>query len=69
MPWCQTKGRWVTSSGNATSIILTSHENPRLLLEHGVAQYNPGVGNYLVLDVYAFPLFVETHFPSLAAQT
>lgn len=66
---CQRKSRWVISSGGATSIILPSHENPQLWLEHGVAQYSPGVGNNLFLDVYVFLLFVKTHFPSLAAWT
>lgn len=69
MQWCQRKGRWVTSSIDATFIVLPSHENPQLLLEHGVAQHNPGVGNNLFLDVYVFLLFVKTHFPSLAART
>lgn len=68
MRWCQRKGRWVAGGGNATSIILPSCENPHLLLEHEVAQHNPGAGNNLFLDVYVFLLFVETHFPTLAAR-
>lgn len=65
----QRKGRWVTSSGSATPGVSPLHENLQLLLEHGTAQYNPGVGNNLFLDVCVFLLFIELHFPSLAAWT
>lgn len=42
--------------------VLPSHENLQLLLEHGVAQYNPGVGNNLFLDV-SFPIVCWNSFP------